>query len=84
MNFSVGGLRFDVPNPMEGGELLIIKLCVGDESPEWRATGTVVRVFEVPAGSAAACSVAVSFEALPSEAREALSDLTLKIQDSLL
>ena len=84
MNFSVGGLRFDAPDRMEGGELLIIKLRVGDDSPEWRATGTVVRVFEVPAGSAASCSVAVSFEALPIDAREALSDLTLQIQDSLL
>jgi len=84
MNFSVGGVRFDSPHAMEGGELLLIKLRIGDDSPTWRATGRVVRVFDVPQDSPAACSAAISFESLPIEARDALSDLTLKIQDTLL
>ena len=84
MNFSVGGVRFDAPHPMEGGEVLIIKLRIGEDSPTWRATGRVVRVFKVAEGSTAACSAAVSFDELPIEARDALSELTLKIQDTLL
>jgi hypothetical protein len=84
MNFSVGGVRFDCPHLMQGGETLLIKLQIGDDSRSWRATGTVVRVFDVPDGSSASCSAAVSFETLPVDARDALSELTLKIQDSLL
>jgi hypothetical protein len=84
MNFSVGGLRFDAQHELEAGHLLLIKLQVGDDGPVWRTSARVVRVFEVAADSDARCSVAVSFEVLPSEARDALSDLTLQIQETLL
>ena len=44
----------------------------------------MVRVFDVASDSDAVCSVAVSFETLPTEARDALSELTLQIQETLL
>ena len=84
MNFSVGGLRFDAQHELEPGNLLIIKLQVGDSGPVWRTSARVVRVFEVASDSDAVCSVAVSFETLPPEARDALSELTLQIQETLL
>lgn len=84
MNFSVGGLRFDAQHELEAGNLLIIKLRVGDSGPVWRTSARVVRVFEVASDSDATCSVAVSFEVLPTEARDALSELTLQIQETLL
>ena len=84
MNFSVGGLRFDAQHELETGHLLIIKLRVGDDGPIWRSSARVVRVFDVASDSDAVCSVAVSFETLPTEARDALSELTLQIQETLL
>ena len=82
--FSVGGLRFDAQHELETGHLLIIKLRVGDDGPTWRSSARVVRVFDVASDSDAVCSVAVSFETLPTEARDALSALTLQIQETLL
>jgi hypothetical protein len=84
MNFSVGGLRFDVSAPLDAGDLLLIALQIGDEQTQWRATGRVVRTFEETASKDAVGSVAVSFEHLPADALEALSRLTLQIQESLL
>jgi len=84
MNFSVSGLRFDAAHNLKQGDLLNITLQIGGADESWRVTGRVVRVFEVPVDSPAACSVAVSFEHLPTDALDALSDLTLQIQDSLL
>ena len=82
MNFSVGGLRFECPEGVPERALLLMELRVGDTSPLWRTTGRVIRVFS--ATEHAGCSVAVSFEHLPTDALNALSDLTLQIQDSLL
>ena len=84
MNFSVSGLRFDAQHELEAGHLLIIRLQVGDSGPVWRTSARVVRVFEVARDSTAVCSVAVSFESLPDEAQDALSELTLQIQETLL
>lgn len=82
MNFSVGGLRFDCVSDLAPESLLIIELRVGDTGPLWRVTGRVIRVFT--ATEHAGPSVAVSFEHLPSDALEALTELTLQIQESLL
>ena len=82
MNFSVGGLRFDCTDPLTEGEALAIELSIGDGKTLWRATARVVRVFEA-AGDRPA-SVAVSFDHLPDGARDALTALTLQIQESLL
>jgi len=82
MNFSVGGLRFECNSEVASGDLLIIELRVGDSGPLWRTTGRVIRIFA--ASEDAKCSVAVSFEHLPTDALNALSELTLQIQESLL
>ena len=82
MNFSVGGLRFECTSEMAPGDLLIMELRVGDSGPLWHTTGRVIRVFT--ATEQAGRSVAVSFEHLPTEALNALSELTLQIQESLL
>ena len=82
MNFSVGGLRFECDSEIASGDLLIIELRVGESSPLWRTTGRVIRTFA--ATDHDGCSVAVSFEHLPADALNALSELTLQIQESLL
>ena len=82
MNFSVGGLRFDSEDALEEGSLIAIELTIGDGSTLWRATARVVRIFA--ASGDRPSSAAVSFDYLPPGAREALSDLTLQIQETLL
>ena len=82
MNFSVSGLRFDVHSDINDGDLLLVELRIGDESPTWRSTARVIRVFE--GRDQETDSVAVSFVDLPEDALEALSELTLQIQESLL
>lgn len=85
MNFSVGGLRFDGREDLAEGEHLLIDLRIGEGSEKWRCTARVVRVFDQTVDSPPGTrSVAVVFETLPQSAHEALSALTLKIQDSLL
>ena len=82
MNFSVSGLRFDVHPDVSNGDLLLVELRIGDESPIWRTTVRVIRVFD--GGEQASDNAAVAFENLPEDALSALSDLTLQIQESLL
>ena len=82
MNFSVSGLRFDVHSDVNDGDLLLVELRIGDQSPAWRTTAQVIRVFE--GRDQETGSVAVSFVDLPEDALEALSQLTLQIQESLL
>ena len=82
MNFSVGGLRFDCAEPLVEGGVLAIELSIGDGATLWRVTARVVRVFEAMGDRPA--SVAVSFDHLPDGARDALTALTLQIQESLL
>lgn len=84
MNFSVGGLQFEAAHKLDVGQLLLIKLRVGDAGPTFRASARVVRVLPAAPESDAKCRIAVSFESLPADAREALSDLTLQIQETLL
>ncbi len=82
MNFSVSGLRFDVHPEVNDGDLLLLELRIGEDSPTWRATARVIRVFE--GGGQQSANVAVSFVDLPEDAQAALSELTLQIQESLL
>ena len=82
MNFSVSGLRFEVSQDVRTGQILLVELRVGDASPTWRTTVRVIRVFASHDDSPS--SAAVSFEHLPPAALDALSDLTLQIQDTLL
>jgi len=82
MNFSVSGLRFDVHPDVNDGDLLLVELRIGDQTPTWRTTARVIRVFE--GRNQEPDNVAVSFETLPDDALSALSDLTLQIQESLL
>ena len=46
----------------------------------FRATARVVRIFDLPGG----IQLAVVFESIPVRAQEALSELTLRIQDALI
>lgn len=82
MNFSVGGLRFDCTDGLEQGSLVALELQVGEEGKMWNLTATVVRIFDAVGDRPR--SAAVSFENLPGAARDALSELTLQIQESLL
>ncbi len=82
MNFSVGGLRFDCTGGLNGGDLVAIELQVGESGSIWRATGRVVRTFDATGDRPP--SAAVAFESLPPAARDALSELTLQIQETLL
>jgi hypothetical protein len=80
MNFSVSGLRFELSGEVAQGDLLLIDLGVPGASGRWRCTAVVRRVFpddEKP-------SVAVEFEDIPEAASEALSDLTLDLQEEML
>ncbi len=81
MNFSVTGLKFDPPGPMAVEDLLLVQLGVRGRPDTWRCTA---RVVAVEAGSEGRASVAVEFEAIPDGAQEALTSLTLQIQDALL
>ena len=82
MNFSVSGLRFEVSQDVQTEQILLVELRVGDASPIWRTTARVIRVFE--GQDDAPSTAAVSFEHLPDDALDALSELTLQIQDTLL
>jgi hypothetical protein len=84
MNFSVGGLRFDGLASLREGATLLVDLAIDDSGERWATTAKVIRVWDPETAGADTRSVAVAFEHLPEGAREALSDLTLRIQDSLL
>ena len=81
MNFSVTGLKFDAPGPVEIDDLLLIDLGVRGRTETWRCTG---RVVFVEPGAEGMPSAAVEFEHIPEGAQGALSDLTLQIQEALL
>jgi hypothetical protein len=86
MNFSVGGLRFDARPDVQQSDLLLIELRLEEGGTAWRTTGQVMRVFDDlhDTDQGPQISVAVAFIDLPSDALQALSELTLQIQDTLL
>ncbi len=84
MNFSVGGLRFEADLSVEANDLLLVDFAVGEAVDRWRLTARVIRVFDPEMPESSTRPVAVAFVQIPDGAQEALSDLTLKIQDHLL
>ncbi|MEL6343356.1 MAG: hypothetical protein AAFV53_09480 [Myxococcota bacterium] len=85
MNFSVNGLCFEDSLECREGDLLLLHMGVGDGESRWRATGRIVRVKDLPMeGDTPIYSIALSFETLPDDAMDALSDFTLTIQEALL
>ena len=82
MNFSVSGLRFDCNDELPEGSLIALELQIGDDVAMWRASARIVRCFKATGDRPA--SIAVTFESLPTGARDALSELTLQIQETLL
>lgn len=84
MNFSIGGLRFDGLESLSTGQTLLIDLALSEEGQRWATTAKIIRVWPAEEGAANTRPVAVAFEHLPATAREALSELTLRIQESLL
>jgi hypothetical protein len=95
MDFSGSGLKFEDELHCKVGDLLLIELHVAPSDDRWHATGRVVRIEplrpddmeasdEEQQGPAPTHQIALQFEHLPQEAREALAAFTLKIQNALL
>jgi hypothetical protein len=89
MNFSVAGLRFDTPRTAEEDELLLVELGVRGRSERWHCTARVVRLFVIPndeqdPDDGMTHRLAVNFEHIPEDAQEALTEMTLDIQEALL
>ncbi len=84
MNFSVGGLRFDADRSVAAHDLLLIDFATAEDGPRCRLTARVSRVFAPESEDSPTHSVAVAFVHFPDPANEALSELTLRIQDTLL
>ncbi len=84
MNFSIGGLRFEGLRSLEEGTTLLIDLALDAEGQRWQIAGKVIRIWPPEEEEAQTRPVAIAFEHLPEDAREALSDLTLRIQETLL
>lgn len=84
MNFSVGGLRFDAVRSVQANDLLLIDFATAEDGPRWRLTARVIRAFEPESEDSPTHSVAVAFVHYPGAANEVLSELTLRIQDTLL
>lgn len=89
MNFSVTGLRFECAPVCAEGDLLLVEFGIRGRAERWRATARVIRAIPVAeedledAGSPMV-RVAVGFEQIPAEAQNALSEMTLDIQEALL
>ena len=84
MNFSVGGLRFEAEKTVETNDLLLVDFAVGEAAKRWRTTARVIRAFDPETPSSPTRPIAVAFVQIPGAAQEALTDLTLTIQDNLL
>lgn len=87
MNFSVVGFSFGgSAEETQEGDLLVLDFQVGDEGPRYPATARVARVQpREPAAVVGAETHEISIELLdsPLEAREALAELTLRIQRAM-
>lgn len=81
MNFSLGGLSFESSTPIDAGTLLLLEIRIGQSKEIWRATSRIVRCIEIPEKN---YELAIEFQDLPEGALEALSELTLKVQEALL
>ena len=95
MDFSGSGLKFEDQEHCKADDTLLLELRVPPEDDTFRASARVVRLFPIPpeeieaaerepAAPASTHQIAVHFEALPSEAVEALMAFTLRVQDALI
>ena len=89
MNFSVTGLRFDAPDIASEGDSVLIERGVRGREDRWHCSATVVRIFDVAEEerdpeTGYAHSLAINFVDIPSEAQEALTEMTLDIQEALI
>lgn len=93
MNFSVTGLRFDYQPACEEGDLLLVEFGIRGQQERWRCTARVIRTWLIPVEELEGQAdtppgpthrIAIRFEQIPSEAQNALSEMTLDIQDALL
>jgi hypothetical protein len=82
MNYSVTGLRFRTDDEISLNEVLLIELGVPDRAERWRCTGRCVFAGANPDGEGNV--IAIEFIVIPSEARGALTDMTLEAQAVLL
>jgi hypothetical protein len=87
MSFSVTGLAFGGRAALTSpGDRIIVDFQVGGVGPRHQGTARVIRVAERTAADRHGDEdheIAVEFERIPAEAREALAELTLKIQRAL-
>lgn len=88
MSFSASGLRFEDAAYCEVGDQILLQLGVPKRGTKWRGAARTVRVAEIPAGEQilfvedslpATHRIAVHFEVLPDEARDALMSRGLEI-----
>jgi len=89
MNFSVTGLRFDGPDIASEGDALLLELGVRGREDRWHCSATIVRIFDIPEDeqdpeTGYRHSFAVNFVDIPTEAQEALTEMTLEIQEALI
>ena len=82
MNYSVTGLRFRTDDDISLDEVLLIELGVPDRADRWRCTGRCVFAGPNPEGDGKV--IAIEFTIISSEARAALTDMTLEAQAVLL
>jgi hypothetical protein len=100
MNFSVTGLKFEDAETCNNGDTLLLEFSVPTTTKIFRCRSRVARVAELEPGTSVldhedsveyrkgqappTHSVAVEFEDMPRDGREALSEFTLLIQGVLL
>lgn len=83
MNFSVTGLRFDSPPDVTADQVLLLDMGIR-KSGRWRCVAQVIRVFTEPLDGDGNGQIAVHFLEIPPAAEDALAELTLSIQESML
>jgi len=92
MSFSSTGLRFDHRAVVDEGDLILMSFTVPHRSETWRGTARVVRVTDIPFAEQseymegeppASHRIAVHFETLSTEARDALVARGLEILKSI-
>jgi hypothetical protein len=92
VDFSVTGLCFDTAWPCEEGDVLLVELGMRGRYKRWNVVAEVARVDPVPEdevleqedGARPTHRIAIRFQHIPDAARQALSDLTLYVQQALI
>lgn len=90
MEFSPGGLKFDDVAGVAAGDNIIAALSLPSHNTVWHVTARVVRVALIPeeereppgeSGVVRTHRIAIEFLSMPPRAREALFELTERLQD---